>query len=111
MDGFSLLRVVLALLVIIALLLLLARLARRSGYLQPLKRQPRIQILETRRLGTRNQLCLIRLDETELLLGLTGQHFSLLHTTPPSSIQRAPDSAAALHEKWRTAHQNDPQDD
>lgn len=79
MESLPLLRVIAALLMTITLLLAAAWLARRSGFLNPLKRHSRITILESQRLGTRHHICLVRVDDTEMLLAITSQQVTLLH--------------------------------
>lgn len=110
MDDLALLRVALALLAVVGLLLALAWLARRSGYLTPLKRNARISTLETRRLGPRNQLCLIRVDDTELLLGLTAQHICVLHQIegPREQAEAATEQAFYGHLQAARQHEHQP---
>lgn len=106
MDGLPLLRVVLALLAVVGLLLALAWLARRSGYLASLKRSPRILTLETRRLGPRSQLCLITIDGTELLLGVTPQHISVLHQIGQSAQNATSHGQHAFTEHLQAARRS-----
>ena len=87
--------------VVIALLIVfligLNRLSRRTGS----RSDRRIQVLETHALGPKQKLLLIRLDDRELLIGVTassistlagpkGSEVDVLSDTPGWSLRREP---------------------
>ncbi|MDY0310415.1 MAG: flagellar biosynthetic protein FliO [Castellaniella sp.] len=82
MDQDQILRVVLALLFILGLLLMLAWVARRGGWLPARTQTPRLRVLGTLRLGVRSSVALVQVENTRLVLGVTAQQITLLHTLP-----------------------------
>ena len=90
MDQDQLLRVILALLFILGLLLALAWMARRSGWLPGRSQSAQVRVLGTLNLGARNSVVLIQAENTRLVLGVTAQQITLLHTLPD-----APDAATS----------------
>ncbi len=101
MDNAELLRIALSLLAVIGMLLGAAWLLRRvQGVRRP--QGQRIAILDARPLGPpRTHIAVVRVDQTTLVLGITPQQVSLLHSGPAAQTdaQEAADSprfAAAL---------------
>ncbi len=78
MDESSLLRVVLSLFCVVLLILFAAWVSKRKGWLRAHSSR-RIHILSNQRLGARSSLMLIKIDDTELLLGVTPQQINVLH--------------------------------
>lgn len=79
MDQGQLVRIMLSLLLVVGLILAAAWVARRGGMLRQGGNKRRIHILDSQRLGTRASLALVRVDDREILIGITPQHISLLH--------------------------------
>ncbi|WP_345798242.1 flagellar biosynthetic protein FliO [Castellaniella sp. MT123] len=82
MDQAQILRVILALLFILGLLLALAWAARRGGWLRGPSGASNLRILGTHSLGTRCSIAVVQIDDTRLVLGVTAQQVTLLHTLP-----------------------------
>ncbi|QTC00097.1 flagellar biosynthetic protein FliO [Alcaligenes sp. SORT26] len=83
----------LSLLLVVGLILAAAWVARRGGLLKS-KSQQRIKILDNQRLGPRSSVALIQIDNREILIGITPQQISLLHTRTPAEPE--PDFQAHL---------------
>lgn len=83
--GIELVRLLLSLLAVAALILLFAWLTRRLQQLQQrrLGSGRRMQCVETLHTGLKERLLLVRVDDTELLLGATPQGLQTLHVLPP----------------------------
>ncbi|MGB6242146.1 MAG: flagellar biosynthetic protein FliO [Castellaniella sp.] len=98
MDQAQTLRVILALLFVLVLLLALAWLARRGGWARHGNRTANLRVLGSHSLGARCSLSLVQIDDTRLLLGVTPQQITLLHTLPASPDTQAaqPDFAESL---------------
>jgi len=84
MDQAQILRVVLALLFILVLLLALAWAARRGGWVRGANRAANLRVLGSQSLGTRCAVTVVQIDDTRLVLGVTPQQITLLHTLPAS---------------------------
>jgi len=82
MDQAQILRVVLALLFILVLLLALAWAARRGGWVRGASRAANLRVLGSQSLGTRCAVTVVQIDDTRLVLGVTPQQITLLHTLP-----------------------------
>ena len=80
MDQGQLVRILLSLLVVVGLILAAAWLARRGGLLRQGTHR-RIRILDSQRLGARASVALIQVDGREILIGITPQQISLLHSS------------------------------
>ena len=93
MEQAQLVRIMLSLLLVVGLILAAAWLARRGGLLKN-KNQQRIKILDTQRLGPRRSVALVQIDDREILIGITPQQISLLHTTTTAGSE--PDFLAHL---------------
>lgn len=89
MDQAQILRVILALLFILVLLLALAWVARRGGWIRSPNRAANLRVLGSHSLGARCSLTVVQIDDTRLVLGVTPQQVTLLHTLPA-----APDAPA-----------------
>ncbi|WP_323017900.1 flagellar biosynthetic protein FliO [Castellaniella sp.] len=81
MDQAQILRVVLALLFILVLLLALAWAARRGGWARHSNKATNLRVLGSHSLGTRCSLTVVQIDGARLLLGVTPQQITLLHTS------------------------------
>ncbi|ARP53107.1 flagellar biosynthesis protein [Alcaligenes faecalis] len=86
MEQAQLVRIMLSLLLVVGLILAAAWLARRGGLLKN-KNQQRIKILDNQRLGPRSSVALVQIDDREILIGITPQQISLLHTTTPAGSE------------------------
>ncbi len=80
--------------VVIGLLLLLYAASRRGFGVLPQKKNGLIQVLETRPLGGRKFLCVVKVRGEEMLLGLTNERIEYLAKVPPAekfatSLQQA----------------------
>ncbi len=93
MEQAQLVRIMLSLLLVVGLILAAAWAARRGGLLKN-KNQQRIKILDSQRLGPRSSVALLQIDGREILIGITAQQISLLHTKTPTEPE--PDFQAHL---------------
>ncbi|CAM5790185.1 flagellar biosynthetic protein FliO [Castellaniella caeni] len=85
MDQGQLLRVILSLLFILGLLLALAWAARRGGWLRQSTHGTQLRILGTQSLGARCSITVVQVEDSRLVLGVTPQQVTLLHTLPASA--------------------------
>ncbi|HEX2519722.1 MAG TPA: flagellar biosynthetic protein FliO [Castellaniella sp.] len=76
------LQVILALLFIVGLLLAMAWVARRSGWIRQHVNRADLKILGTLRLGARASIALVQVRDAQLVVGVTAQQITLLHTLP-----------------------------
>ncbi|HXE19113.1 MAG TPA: flagellar biosynthetic protein FliO [Castellaniella sp.] len=76
------LQVILALLFIVGLLLGLAWMARRSGWIRQHINRTDLKVLGTLRLGARSSIALVQVRDARLVVGVTAQQITLLHTLP-----------------------------
>ena len=97
----QILRIVLALLFILGLLLALAWVARRGGWLPGRTQSARLRVLGTLNLGTRSSIALVEVENTRLVLGVTAQQITLLHTLPDTPGDAAPGNFAEILGKTR----------
>lgn len=93
MTEASLLRLVLSLVLVVLLLLALAWIARRSNWLRGAG-QSGIRVLGMQSLGARGAVAIVAVQDARLVLGVTAQQITLLHTLPPSDADDIPPSAA-----------------
>ncbi|WP_019431147.1 flagellar biosynthetic protein FliO [Limnohabitans sp. Rim47] len=77
---------------VIGLLLMLLWTLRKLQNGSPLLRKntQRLQTLETLSVGPRQKIMLIRLDDREVLVGVTAQHMTVLNPWPAASDSNAP---------------------
>ncbi|WP_269900029.1 flagellar biosynthetic protein FliO [Paenalcaligenes faecalis] len=80
MTQLELLRLSLSLVVVVVLIFFAAWVARRSGLLR--SKGQSIQIIATQSLGSRNSVVVIEIEQQRLVLGVTAQQITLLHTLP-----------------------------
>lgn len=73
---------------LLALLWTLRKLQNGSPLLR--KNTQRLQTLETLSVGPRQKIMLIRVDEREVLVGITAQHMTVLNPWPAASDSDAP---------------------
>lgn len=92
MTEAAVLRLIVSLLFIVALILVCAWLTRRTGWLRAGSSQT-IKLLGSQSLGARTFVALVEVDNTRLVLGVTAQQISLLHTLPLSPQPAQEDSA------------------
>ncbi len=92
-------KVLAALVVVIGLMLLVYALSRRGLKMIPGQREGRIKVVETRGLGPRKGLFLVRVRERELLLGVSADRIELLCDMGAS---REPDFDKALHSEMES---------
>ncbi len=78
----DLLRVAVSLLFIVGLLLVLAWVARRSGWMRSAPGRGSLKISALQRLGARASVVIIEVEDARLVLGITSQQITLLHTLP-----------------------------
>lgn len=86
MDQPDLLRVTISLLLVIGLLLALAWVARRGGWLRTATGRDGLRILALQRLGARASLAIIEVEDARLVVGITTQQITLLHTLPRADV-------------------------
>lgn len=84
MDQSQILQVILALVFILGLLLSMAWVARRSGWLPGRTGSKGLKVLGMQNLGTRGSVAIVQVEGARLVLGVTAQQISLLHTLPDS---------------------------
>jgi flagellar protein FliO/FliZ len=73
---------------LLALLWTLRKLQNGSPLLR--KNTQRLQTLETLSVGPRQKIMLIRVDDREVLVGITAQHMTVLNPWPAASDSDAP---------------------
>lgn len=89
-DGVDMARLIGSLLLIVLLILAVAWLLRRTGVLKAAG-GPNIQILSTRHVGARQQLLVIEVDGTRMLMGANSRQLTLLHVlAEPSPVATHP---------------------
>ena len=94
MTEAALLRLVFSLVLIVLLLLALAWVARRSKWLRGTS-QSGLKVLAMQNLGSRSALAIIEVQDARLVVGITAQQISLLHTLPAEpSVPGAPAALA-----------------
>lgn len=86
MTEASIVRLVLSLGLIVLMILAGAWLTRRAGWLRPAGNRS-IKLLGSQSLGPRSYVALVEVDNTRLVLGVTANQISLLHTLPESAAQ------------------------
>ncbi|SRR5690554_1721546 len=89
MDQPDLLRVTLSLLLVVGLLLALAWAARRGGWLRTATGREGLRILALQRLGARASLAIVEVEDARLVIGVTAQQITLLHTLPSAAGEPA----------------------
>lgn len=80
MTQAQLLQLVLALVFVVGLLLSLAWLARRSGWIRQRTNRTDLKVLGILRLGARSSVAVVQVEGARLVLGITTQQVTLLHT-------------------------------
>lgn len=83
MTETAVLRLVISLLFIVALILAGAWLSRRAGWLRNGTDQA-LKIIGTQSLGARAYIALVEVEDARLVVGVTANQISLLHTLPPA---------------------------
>jgi len=79
----DILRLITSLFFIIALILACAWITRRSGWLRAAQGQS-IKLAGTQSLGGRAYVSIVEVEDARLVIGVTGNQVTLLHTMPPS---------------------------
>ncbi|HEY9279628.1 MAG TPA: flagellar biosynthetic protein FliO [Eoetvoesiella sp.] len=93
MSEASLLRLIISLVFIVGLILAGAWLTRRAGWLRAGTSQP-IKLVGSQSLGSRAYVALVEVENARLVLGVTANQISLLHTLPASEQQLSTSSIA-----------------
>lgn len=101
MTEAALLRLTISLVLIVLLLLALAWVVRRSGWLRG-SNQAGMKILAMQNLGTRAMVAIVEVEDARLVVGVTAQQISLLHTLPPAAHANTPPPASASHDSFAT---------
>jgi flagellar protein FliO/FliZ len=83
MSEAAVLRLVISLVFIVALILACAWIARRTGWTRGAGSQ-QFKVLSTQSLGARAYITMVEVEDARLVLGVTANNISLLHTLPPS---------------------------
>ncbi len=99
MTDAAVLRLVVSLIFVVLLILAIAWLSRKSGWLRP-KANQAIKILSVQSVGTRAHVAMLEVEDARLVVGITGNQISLLHTLPPSApspTEPAPATATGFH--------------
>lgn len=84
------LQVLLALLFIVGLLLAMAWVARHSGWIRQHINRTDLKVLGTLRLGARASIALVQVRDAQLVVGVTAQQITLLHTLPADASNTGP---------------------
>ncbi len=82
MSEAAVLRLIISLIFIVAMILACAWAMRRSGWLRSANPQA-IKVLGSQSLGGRSFVSVVQVEDARLVLGVTAQQISLLHTLPP----------------------------
>lgn len=96
MTEAAVLRLIVSLVFIVFLILAAAWLTRREGWLRN-GSQASLKVLGSQSLGARAYVALVEVDDARLVLGVTPNNISLLHTLPPA-LPPDPSSAVAIEE-------------
>src|SRR3546814_20790043 len=83
MSEAAVLRLVISLVFIVALILACAWITRRAGWLRNGGAQ-HINVLGTQSLGARSYIPMVQVEDARLVLGVTANQITLLHTLPPA---------------------------
>lgn len=88
------LRLVISLTFIVMLILAGAWLVRRAGWLRTGSGQA-VKVISSQSLGAKAYVALVEVEDARLVLGITSNQISLLHTLPPAapgthSVQTSP---------------------
>ena len=83
MTEADVLRVIVTLVFILMVILAGAWAVRRSGLVRGTSPQS-LRVLATQNLGGRAWVAIVEVEDARLVLGVTSQQISLLHTLPPS---------------------------
>jgi flagellar protein FliO/FliZ len=81
MQEADILRVIISLVVVVLLILGAAWLTRRAGWHRK-GQAPSMKVLGAQSLGGRNYVAMVQVEDTRLVLGVTCQSITLLHTLP-----------------------------
>lgn len=96
MSEAAVLRLIVSLVFIVVLILAAAWVTRRAGWLRS-GGPASLKVLGSQSLGARAYVALIEVEDARLVLGVTANQISLLHTLPPA-LPPDPSSAAAAEE-------------
>jgi len=83
MTDAAVLRLLASLVLIVLMILAGAWLTRRAGWLRGSSQSP-IRLLGSQSLGGRNYVAVVQVEDARLVVGVTAQQISLLHTLPPA---------------------------
>lgn len=91
MSEAAILRLIVSLFFIVALILACAWITRRAGWLRT-GNGSGLRVIGSQSLGARSYVAMVEVEDARLVLGVTTNQISLLHTLPPAD----PASAKAL---------------
>ena len=83
-----------ALIAIIALILAAAWLVKRLGFAPKRTGVNGLKISASASLGARERVVVVDVEDARLVLGVTAQQVTLLHTLPPAPVDPQPPAAA-----------------
>jgi len=94
MNQYDALRLIASLLLIVMVILAGAWAIRRAGWLRAGQTQS-IRVVGTQSLGSRAFVSVIEVEDARLVVGVTSNQISLLHTMPPSPAGTAATTTVA----------------
>lgn len=101
MQQLDLLRLSLSLALVVVLILLAAWLARRSGLIRTKSKHTQLDLIASLSVGGKNSVVVIEVENQRLVLGVSQQSVTLLHTLPaaaaPASAKKPPDFNSELN--------------
>lgn len=86
---------------ILLFILLLAWLARKLGVTPQARNNQMMKVVSSCPVGQREKVVIVEVDDTWLVLGVTAQQVTQLHTLPAKAIDAAPASAQAKPADFR----------
>ncbi|HLU18551.1 MAG TPA: flagellar biosynthetic protein FliO [Pusillimonas sp.] len=89
------LRMVASLAFIVFIILAGAWLLRRTGLLRAGGGQA-VKIVGAQSLGARSSIVVVQVEDAQLVVGVTPQQITLLHTMPPGQLTTGPESVSDL---------------
>ncbi|MCX8956320.1 flagellar biosynthetic protein FliO [Erwinia psidii] len=82
--------------IIILFIIACAWLARRLGFTPKRGRAGQsLSVSASCQIGQRERVVIVNVEDARLVLGVTGQHISLLHTLPPAPAEENPGAPTA----------------
>ncbi len=84
MTDAAVLRLIVSLIFVVLLILAVAWLTRKAGWIRPTGNQA-IKVASIQSMGARAQVALLEVEDARLVVGITGNQVTLLHTLPPAT--------------------------